>query len=134
MTKAKKTTTSTVVRILIVEDDTFMRNVLEKKIETAKNYEVYTAGNASEARSLLEHQAVDLICLDLMLPEEDGFAIIKELKAQDAYKAIPILVLSNLGQESDIKEATRLGAADFMVKANSSPADIIKRIDTLLEH
>ncbi len=120
-------------RILVVEDDSFMRNVLERKFVATKKYEVHVADTVREARTLLERQAIDLVCLDLMLPEEDGFALLQFIKASETLRHIPVLILSNLGQQEEIARGKELGAADFMVKANTSPGDIIERVDALLK-
>jgi len=72
----------------------------------------------------------DLIVLDLVMPLKDGFETLKELKADDRFKNIPVIVVSNLGQEDDIKKAKTLGAIDYFVKANISlneMVDIVKK-------
>ena len=68
------------------------------------------------------------LLMDLQLPGMSGFEVLEKLKANDKYKDIPVLVLSNLGQEDDIEKAKKLGATDYMVKAHFSFAEIIKKI------
>jgi len=75
----------------------------------------------------------DLILLDLMLPSKNGFDFLKEIKAGEAWKNIPVLVLSNLGQDADVKRAMDLGADDYMVKANFSMKQVISKIKSYLK-
>ena len=73
-----------------------------------------------------------MILLDLLLPGIDGFTILERLKADKKTASIPVVVLSNLGQPEDINRAMKLGAEDFMVKANFTPNEIIEKIKNVL--
>lgn len=119
-------------QILIVEDDTFISLFLERKLKE-KGYVVYTAGKTSEAESLLQqHNNIDAILLDVILPDESGFDFLERIKKNAVYKHIPVLILSNLGQEHEIERGKKLGAADFLVKGNFSPQEIAQRVESLL--
>ena len=91
--------------------------------------------NAIEAKAafeILERWKPDIILLDLILPGVDGFEILSRIKKDDRLKDIPVIVLSNLGQQEDIDRAMSLGAQDFMVKANFTLEEIIVRVRSIL--
>lgn len=116
--------------VVIVEDDNFLREIAGQKISDA-GFEVMMAMNGDEAFEILgsASELPDVIVLDLILPGMSGFEILEKLKADERLKSIPVLILSNLGQEEDIDKAKELGAADYMVKAHFSFAEIIKKIN-----
>lgn len=70
----------------------------------------------------------DLIILDLVLPTLDGFEVLARIKKDSKLAAIPVVILSNLGQKSEIEHGMKLGAADYLVKANFTPSEIVKKI------
>ena len=69
-----------------------------------------------------------MIILDLMLPKKNGFEVLKEIKSNNEWKNIPLVILSNLGQEEDIKKGKEMGALDYIVKADTSIEEAIGRI------
>ena len=119
--------------VFIVEDDNFLREIAGQKISDA-GFEVMTAQDGKKAFELLDSSPTlpSIVILDLILPGMSGFDILKQLKESDRYKEIPVLILSNLGQEEDVHKAKELGAVDYMVKAHFSFAEIITKIkDTI---
>lgn len=110
-------------KILIVEDEKPLAHALELKM----THEGYETTVASTGRTGLEEASTgkyDLILLDLILPEIDGFAILEALKEK---KLKPVIVvLSNLGQDEDRKKAEEFGVKDYLVKSNVPLADIVK--------
>lgn len=74
----------------------------------------------------------DLIILDLVLPTLDGFEVLARIKADSKLAAIPVVILSNLGQKSEIERGMELGAVDYLVKANFTPSEIVKKITKIL--
>lgn len=117
--------------ILIVEDDTFLVELLSKKLKN-RNYNVYTAIDAPQARNIMQSNKIDLILLDIVLPGTDGFSFLEELKADEKYKHIPVVIISNLGQSNEVERGRNLGADDFIIKANTSPEEIVSRIEKIL--
>ncbi|MBI4708624.1 MAG: response regulator [Candidatus Portnoybacteria bacterium] len=117
--------------ILIVEDDMFMANLLERKF-SQDGYLILRASNAGQAREVLSANIVDLILLDIVLPGMDGFTFLKELKGEDKFKNIPVIVASNLGQDNEIEKGMSEGATDYVVKANASPAEIVEKVRKIL--
>lgn len=118
-------------KILIAEDDKFLSSAYRVKLAKA-GFEVHMASDGQEAISLLQNVTPDLILLDLIMPVKDGFATLQEIKANPAWKTIPVIVASNLGQKEDIEKSTQLGANDFVVKSDLSLDSVIEKINKLL--
>lgn len=116
--------------VLVAEDDKFYGNVYKTKL-TKEGYDVAVAGDGVSALKLARERKPNLILLDLVMPIKDGFETLKELKADSALKDIKVIVLSNLGQDEDIKKAKSLGAVDYVVKANVS---IQQMMDMIKKH
>ncbi len=115
-------------QILLIEDDKFLRKVYSVKLEK-EGYDLLIAKNGEEALTLLFHNKPDLILLDLILPKITGFDLLTTLKTSDDYKKdIKVIILSNLGQKSDIDKAKSLGAIDYIVKSNTSMVDVVATI------
>ena len=117
--------------LLLVEDDSFLIQMLVKKFK-ADGFNVLHAPNGEMAIRKAHDEEPDIILLDIVLPGMNGFEIIKELKDDELTSAIPVAFLSNLGQAEDIKKGKRLGAVDFIVKANHSLDEIVARTSKIL--
>lgn len=115
-------------RILIAEDEKPIARALELKL-SGSGYEAVAAYNGEEAIEKMEEGEFDLVLLDLVMPKMDGFAVLGQMQANN--KKIPVIVLSNLGQEEDIKRAKTLGAIDYFVKSNISLTEVVSYIDNL---
>jgi CheY-like chemotaxis protein len=118
-------------RVLLAEDDRFLRRAAEASLRR-HGLEVLTAADGEEALRIARAEPLDLILLDVMMPKLDGFEVLSALKQDDATAHIPVLVLSNLGQERDVAQAKALGAVAFLVKANLSLQDLVERVDAAL--
>jgi len=118
-------------RVLLAEDDRFLRRAAEASLRR-HGLEVLTAADGEEALRIARAEPLDLILLDVMMPKLDGFEVLSALKQDDATAHIPVLVLSNLGQERDVAQAKALGALAFLVKANLSLQDLVDRVDAVL--
>ena len=117
-------------KILIAEDDKFLANAYRVKLSKA-DFEIKLASDGEELLETLKTFVPDLILLDLVMPKKDGFAVLQELKSMDAYKNIPIIVASNLGQKEDVDKAKKLGANDYVVKSDLSMKDLVNKITSL---
>jgi DNA-binding response OmpR family regulator len=123
---AEKTKTSAKKKlILIIEDEHPLAHALEIKL-SHEGYDTKVASTGSEGLKEASSGKYDLILLDLILPEMDGFTIMEELKAKKMKPSI--IVLSNLGQDEDRKRAKELGAKDYLIKSNAPLADIVKQV------
>ena len=113
--------------ILLVEDDKFISRAYRAGIG-GEGFKVITAYTGVEGMAKAKRERPDLILLDLVMPMMDGFDLLKDLKKDPETKNIPVVILSNLGQESDIQKGKALGAADYLVKANWSMKDVIAKV------
>ena len=118
-------------KILVVEDETFLVKIYAVKLKK-EGFDVTIATDGEEAVRLAADVRPDLILLDLILPKMNGFEALEKMRANPANKATPVIVLSNLGQEEDIKRAQALGADDYLVKANFSIQDVIAKMKEVL--
>jgi len=117
--------------ILIVEDDAFLLNILKSKLE-AEGYRAMLAGNGEEGLELLKKEKPSLVLLDLMLPLKSGFEFLEEMAKDAEVKFTPTLIISNLGQESDIERGKALGAREYYVKARLSIDELVGKIKEFL--
>jgi len=120
------------VFVLVVEDDKFLRELLVRKL-TSAGFDVQNAIEGKAAFAILEKRKPSIILLDLILPEMDGFEILTHIKADPKNADVPVIILSNLGQKEDTDKALKLGAIDFMVKANFTLDEIVTKVKTVLK-
>lgn|SRR3989344_430741 len=113
--------------IIIVEDDKFLLGILSDRFE-AEGFMVIQAMNGSEAVKKTGEARPDLVLLDLILPELNGFEVMEKLKADARTKNIPVIILSNLGSEEDMERGKKLGAVDYLVKAYFTPDEIVQKV------
>src|SRR3989338_5757970 len=113
--------------ILIIEDDALIMQAYKIGLEQ-EDFQVSTAENGHSGLSAILKGNIDLILLDLILPKKDGFEILEALQKNKQTDFPPIIVLSNLGQSSDIERAKKLGASDYLIKANTSMKDVIEKV------
>jgi len=118
-------------RVLLAEDDRFLRRAAEARLRR-HGLEVLTAADGEEALRVARAEPLDLILLDVVMPKLEGFEVLKLLKEDEATASIPVIVLSNLGQERDVAQAKALGAVAFLVKAHLSLQDLVDRVDAVL--
>ena len=90
--------------------------------------------NAREARKILKDEKIDLILLDIILPDVDGFQLLDEFKKDDATKDIPVIIVSNLGQKEEIEKGKERGAVDYIIKSNTIPGEILKKVENILKN
>lgn len=119
-------------RILIIEDDSFLRELISRKL-TQEGYEVIEALDGEEGLKKTVEEKPNMVLLDLILPSIDGFEVLAQIKKDAALAAIPVLILSNLGQKDEVERGLQLGAKDYMVKANFTPTEIIAKIKEILK-
>jgi len=113
--------------ILVVEDDTFL--VRAYKVKFGENgFDVLVASTGEEAMAYLEKDPVDLVLLDIMLPVTSGFDVLKAIRSNAKWGKVPVIVLSNLGQEQDIEKGKALGANDYIVKTDVKINDIVGKV------
>ena len=117
--------------ILVVEDDPILKNLLGHTF--AGKYQTLYASNGAEALALFSQYSPAIVLLDLMLPDMDGFTILQQIRARtDALKDVPVIIVSNLGQQADKDRAMSLGANDYIVKAEVEIEEIVNRLEKLI--
>lgn len=125
----KKATTANLAgkKIMWVEDDQFLNDIIARKLSTTKCI-FFHASEGEEAIKIINREIPDVVMLDIVLSGIDGFEILRRIKSDSKTKHIPVILLSNLGQASDIEKGKSLGAVRFMVKATVTPDEIIDQI------
>ena len=116
-------------KVLIIEDEKTLAKALEFKL-TRKGFNVRIAFNGEDGLAVLQQETFSLILLDLVMPKMDGFSVLENLSTQK--NKTPVIVLTNLSQESDVKRTKALGAKDFFIKSNASITAIVDRVIELL--
>ncbi len=115
-------------RVLLAEDDRFLRKAAESQLRR-HGFTVLTAMDGEEALRLALAEIPDLILLDLIMPKMQGFEVLKALKQNPQTSPIPVIVLSNLGQDGDVKAAREYGALDYLIKANLALETLVRRVE-----
>ena len=127
-----KTMPETSRRILLAEDDRLLRKAAEATLKR-KGFTVFTAEDGEEAFRVAKAELPDLVLLDLIMPKRQGFDVLHDLKGCPETAHIPVIVLSNLGQERDIQQAMESGAVAYYINANLSLEDLAKRVEEALQ-
>jgi DNA-binding response OmpR family regulator len=117
-----------VLTVLLVEDDLGILEMYELKL-TLDGYRVVTAADGDEGIALARAVKPDIIFLDVRLPKKDGFEVLTELRADPTTADIPVIILSNYGDEELVDRGLRLGAKEYLLKMNVTPAHIAHGID-----
>lgn len=118
-------------KIVIVEDEEALARVLKEKFED-EEFEVELAMDGKAALEIIQKTRPDLVLLDLMLPKRDGIDVLKDLKADNELKHLPVIVLSNLDGDEDIKQAITLGAKDYFVKSQHPIKEVVEKVRDFL--
>jgi len=114
-------------KILIIEDDVFLAEVLINKL-TSAGYETDHASNGKVGFDKIKTAKPDLILLDIILPEMNGYQILEAKQADPAIKDIPVIVVSNSGQPVEIKRAITLGVKSYLIKADINPDEAVSKV------
>src|SRR3990167_900282 len=120
-------------KILIVDDDSFLLDMYALKF-SQNNFEVHTAVNGADAIEKIKvglHPSVMLV--DIIMPEMDGFEMLEKINKENLAPDSVKIILSNKSQQADIDRGNSLGVAGYIVKANSTPVEVINHVTTILE-
>lgn len=119
--------------VLLADDDPLIIRLYQNKL-TKDGYRVILAANGNEALIEVMEQKPDLILLDVMMPEKNGVETLKALKQDEKMKDIPVIILTNLGDNSkDVENAKKLGALDYLVKSEVQLKDLSARVKKAIE-
>ena len=117
-------------RILIIEDEKILARALELKL-VRSGFDVKVVFNGEDGMKILQKESFELILLDLIMPKMDGFTLLVKLKEKEI--KTPVMILTNLSQESDIERTKKFGVREFFIKSNTPIAIIAERIIKLLK-
>lgn len=117
--------------ILLIEDDPFLWGLIRTKL-MKEGFDVTVAQDGEKGIEEARKANPSLVLLDIILPDLNGFTVLERLKADQATAGIPVVVLSNLGQQEDLSRAKALGAKDYLIKAHYAPQQIVDRIKEIL--
>ena len=118
-------------KIVIVEDEEALARVLKEKFES-EDFTVELAMDGKVALPIIQKTQPDLVLLDLMLPKRDGIDILKDIKSDRELEHLPVIVLSNLDGDEDIKQAIALGAKDYFVKSQHPIKEVVEKVKDFL--
>ena len=118
--------------ILIVDDTEFYRKVYMTKL-LAGGYLTRVATNGVEALKAMMMQKPDVILLDLVMPEMDGFKVLQAVRASPALHKIPVIVFSSKGAPEEIQKALQAGANDYLIKSTTTPNKVVEKIEAYLK-
>lgn len=118
-------------KIFIIEDDESLVRIMREALED-ENYDLSLLLPSEATQKQIADEQPDLVVLDIMLPGESGFDFLEKLKKDKETKNIPVVILSNLGQDEEIRKGLELGAIDYIVKADFSIYEIVHKITKAL--
>ena len=125
------TPTAAVKKLILIEDEQSIRELYKRQFDLS-GFQTDAFGNGKDGLAALSQNHYDIMLLDIMLPDINGLQILKEVKANEKTKEMPVFMLTNLGQEVTIKEGFALGAESYLIKASYTPDQIVQEINNAL--
>ncbi|MFH1236416.1 MAG: response regulator [Parcubacteria group bacterium] len=120
------------LKILLVEDEKMLSEMYVAKF-SKEGVKVMTAADGVAGLEIAKRELPDIILLDIIIPKIDGFAVLKELKSDPSTRKIPIILLTNLGQDEDVNKGKDLGADDYFIKSDHTPAEVVLKVRSFFE-
>ena len=114
-------------KILLIEDEEILIDLLERKL-IQEGYEVSVARDGEEGLRLIREVWPDLILLDIILPKIGGFKVLEEINKNPSFKKIPVIIISDSGQPSELTRAIRLGVKDWLIKTQFEPQELVEKV------
>ncbi len=114
-------------KILLVEDEPMLSNLLKGRLEK-DGFQVIQAKDGDEALTDLKRDKYDLVLLDIILPKMSGFEVMESMRTDPNMQDVPVVIVSNLGQESDVEKGQMLGAVGYFIKAQLSIEELVSKI------
>ena len=118
---------ATNVKILLVDDDEFLLDMYSIKFREA-GFDIENAKSGEEALEKMKQTPYDIILLDIIMPQLDGFEVLQRMKKDNLSPGSVVIILSNLGQKEDIERGLYLGATDYVVKAHFTPREVVEKV------
>ncbi len=117
--------------ILLIEDDPFLVEIYTTKLKE-EGFSMAVAIDGQEGLKIIKEKAPDLLLLDIVLPNVNGWEILREIKRDDKLNNLKIVILSNLSQKEEIEKGMKLGAVKYLIKAHYTPSEVVKVIKKIL--
>ncbi len=119
-------------KIVIIEDDEILSKVITEELGDA-GFEAIQAFDGQQGLESVKSKKPDLVLLDIMMPKMNGFEVLEEIESDSQIKDIPVIILTVLGSDDDIKKGLQLGAKDYIVKSQHAVAEIVEKVKQFLE-
>jgi CheY-like chemotaxis protein len=120
------------VRVLFIEDDPTVAQMYKLKLEL-DGYQVTMAKDGEEGLQLANDVKPDIIFLDIRLPKMDGFAVLERLRGNEQTRHIPVVILSNYGERELVERGLKLGALEYLIKSQTTPANLSRGVEGWLK-
>jgi DNA-binding response OmpR family regulator len=120
------------ILIALVEDDQLIAEMYTTKF-MKEGFDIQHAVDGVAGLELVNKINPDIVLLDIIMPKLDGFQVLQQLRAEAEFKSTPVIMLSNLGQEEDVEKGRQLGATDYFIKTNFTPAAIVDKVKAILK-
>jgi DNA-binding response OmpR family regulator len=118
--------------ILLIEDDPFLVDIYSSKLKGA-GFCVELAGDGAVTTDFIKTKNPDLILLDLVLPNMDGWQVLERIRADADLKTVPVVIFSNLSQTSDLDKGKALGATKYLIKSQYTPSEVVEEIKKIVK-
>lgn len=112
-------------KILLIEDEEMLANMYEVKFQN-EGFDITKALDGASGLELAKTIKPDLVLLDVIMPKMDGFSVLKSIREDAGIKDLPVILLTNLGQDEDVQKGKELGVVGYLVKANVTPAEVVE--------
>lgn len=120
------------MRIILIEDESALQDLYKREfVSHGFNLEGFSTGK--EGLAALAQNSYDLLLLDIMLPDIDGLEILKQIKQTEKTKDLPVILLTNVGQDQIIKQGFSLGADGYLIKAYYSTSEIVQQVKKVIQ-
>lgn len=118
--------------IILIEDEAIIAGLLKDKLLRA-GYHVEEAGDGVQGLAMIHDLKPDLVLLDMLLPKLDGFGVLEQLYKEKLLPELPVVIISNSGQEIELERAQKLGIRDYLIKVNFDPNEVLERVGNILK-
>ncbi len=118
--------------ILLVEDDPFLIDIYKQKFKKS-GFDISVAESSSKVFQFLEEKIPDLILLDIVLPQIDGWLILKKIRANNIWDKCYIIIFSNLSQKEEVEKGFALGANKYLIKSQHTPLEVVGLVEKILK-
>ena len=119
-------------RILLIEDDPFLIDIYTTKLSSSSSFDLFVETKGEDALNKIIEDNYDLVLLDIVLPQMDGWEILRKIQKIKMEKSFKVFVLSNLGQKEEIEKGLSLGADEYLIKAHYTPSEVLEKVKKFL--